>query len=623
MRSVCKVLLLMVCMFLPTRSTEAQWVNQTIPLKQGWNAVFLEVEPYPQECSLIFANLPVKSVWYYDQRFSPVQFIQDPSELVPEDPEWRVFFPASQPESFSTNLFILEAGRSYLIEAKEAFTWTFVGKPKLTVQQWNPNSYNLVGFHVDPQNPPTFSTWFAPSAAHNPVEVWTLDTNQRWVAIQNPSASQIEPCKAYWVKCNGVSEYQGPVRVKLTEGYELNFERDLVEHDIEVQRLGAGAGNVIVEVAASLPPPAVNPQSNQENPLPLAGIVPIQYFGRKVEGNQELLAYVNFPVAIPYSADETLPKRLQLAVDRMAMTPPPTTGESLYQSIMVFRNGNGYLRKVGVVSLGLAPTAAPGKLRTLQADQAPIKSGLWVGTVSLNRVQEPHLDIMTETPAVFDFRIILHVDEQGKVRLLNEVTQLWRDGTYKPDPVPGNPNAKSVDQPGRFILMTPSAPPALQEELRIGQTVRPASLRDGRPFARRISTAMFSLMDENRKPEDPLMDLTGGFGQPGSQVSIVLVLEDTDPMNPFHHQYHPFHAYPKPGDVPVASNDWTIMREISLEFAAAPPGGSPPAGWGDTQLGGVYREVLTGLKRAPFQVEGTFELLLVSNVPVLNDGLTQ
>lgn len=598
----------------------AQWAQQTIPLRAGWNAVFLTVDPYPKSCGELFENLPVGSVWQFDQRFSPVQFIEDPAELTPSNPTWRSYFPPSSPQAFATNLYALDAGKAYLIEAREAFEWTVSGAPELTVQAWNPDSYNLAGFHVDAQNPPTFAEWFAPSGAHNPLEVWSLDTAQNWVRVDDPANTPIESGRAYWVMCNGASEYQGPVEIRFAGGSILDYSRLTAELDVDFRRPGGGAGEVTVQSLPSAQPPAPVPGEDRDV-YALAGPVPMTYYGTQVQGNQEQITYLPLPAPLPFAAGETAYKPLSLAVDRTQMPPYNGPGEARYQSLLAVGDGNGYRRVLGVVSDGpFAGGAARRRVGTAQADENPF-AGLWVGDVVLDQVQEPNLEIATNTPAAFAFRIILHNDAQGRVRLLNEVTQLWRDGTYKPDPLPDDPNARSVDQPGRIILMTPTAPESLLNELRIGESVRPATLRDGRPFANRVSTAMFTLLDENRMPADPLMDADGAFGADGGRLSLLLTMEDNDPMNPFHHQFHPMHAYPPEGEAPAPGNSWTVTREISLEFLSDPPANGAPAGWGDTELGGMYREVLTGLKKDPILVEGVFRIGRVADTPVLNDGL--
>ena len=94
------------------------------------------------------------------------------------------------------------------------------------------------------------------------------------------------------------------------------------------------------------------------------------------------------------------------------------------------------------------------------------------------------------------------------------------------------------------------------------------------------------------------MSSTGDFGVGGSQLQITLVVDDSNPMNPFHHQYHPKHQFPEPGATPVPSNDYTITWDMSFTFSSSPPDGLVLPGWGDTHLGGTFEEELTGLTKS-------------------------
>ena len=64
----------------------------------------------------------------------------------------------------------------------------------------------------------------------------------------------------------------------------------------------------------------------------------------------------------------------------------------------------------------------------------------------------------------------------------------------------------------------------------------------------------------------------------------------------------------------------TVTRTLSLEFSATDPLGLNPPGWGDSELGGIYREAFSGLHRNVLQVSGTFRLVRVSRVAALNGG---
>ncbi|HSH15605.1 MAG TPA: hypothetical protein VLD18_06210, partial [Verrucomicrobiae bacterium] len=55
-------------------SLRAQWHQQSIQLRPGWNAVFLEVRPEPEDCDTLLAGLPVESVWDWNRSADSVQF---------------------------------------------------------------------------------------------------------------------------------------------------------------------------------------------------------------------------------------------------------------------------------------------------------------------------------------------------------------------------------------------------------------------------------------------------------------------------------------------------------------------------------------------------------------------
>jgi hypothetical protein len=58
---------------------------------------------------------------------------------------------------------------------------------------------------------------------------------------------------------------------------------------------------------------------------------------------------------------------------------------------------------------------------------------------------------------------------------------------------------------------------------------------------------------------------------------------------------------------------------VSFEFTADDPLGLNPPGWGATEVGGVYRETITGLHRSVIQASGNFRLVRVLSAPTLNE----
>ena len=65
---------------------------------------------------------------------------------------------------------------------------------------------------------------------------------------------------------------------------------------------------------------------------------------------------------------------------------------------------------------------------------------------------------------------------------------------------------------------------------------------------------------------------------------------------------------------------FTVTRNVALEFTGTDPLGLNPPGWGDGELGGNYRETITGLHRSAIHISGTFRLVRVAPVAALNDG---
>lgn len=214
----------------------------------------------------------------------------------------------------------------------------------------------------------------------------------------------------------------------------------------------------------------------------------------------------------------------------------------------------------------------------------------------------------TPTPAEFRGRVILHVDANGDARLLKQVIEMWKDGTYKPDP---GGEGVVVDEPGRFVLVT--------DDDRIAD-FQGVALRANKTAGRRISSVMFNF-------DGATLPLNGGFAVPGTLTGTNTIAPD-HPANPFLHKYHPDHDNldvrfePLP---PGAEEAYRIDRDMTFTLAARyPPDPArevapPPPDWGSTRLGGVFTEEISGLHHNPITVEGAFEIERVATTAILND----
>jgi len=277
--------------------------------------------------------------------------------------------------------------------------------------------------------------------------------------------------------------------------------------------------------------------------------------------------------------------------------------------------------------------------RPTLADDPPRSpaAGLWIGTVSVSAVSEVHsgrlitnavsstlsnpdgsaipLEIVREpgspipTPVrnEFDLRIIFHVDADGEVRLLKDVIQLWRNGTYETN----NAGERAVKTPGAYVLLTDST--RIREFQGAGQ-------RDGTPVGRRISTASFDFLST---PTNNFLELTGEFGI-GHTLRGDYTLFPDQPTHPFKHKFHPDHDNLDATFKNKVEEAFEVTRSFEFDFLASDPGTGIPASpeYGHSEIAGVYVESVSGLHRFPIRAEGIFRLRRVSTVASLNPPST-
>ena len=323
--------------------------------------------------------------------------------------------------------------------------------------------------------------------------------------------------------------------------------------------------------------------------------MPLNYWKFDVVNN--VAGWTSLPATLSTTLAPGQEWEVRLEVRRPEMSAPPGTTESLYQSLLeITDTANNSRLTIPVVAEGMQQTGAG----------APnSRAGLWVGSAEITQVSQPSSSNPTNPLPVassFQFRILVHVDTNGQAKLLQKVLQMWQPGTYRTN----ESGIKEVDQPGRFVLVTDD---------NLIPNFTGAALRDEEPVARRFSSAAFGF-------KSPIpMTGSGQFGTNGSQFTCNVVLDYDDPLNPFRHVYHPDHdnwdaRYAQ--KLPEGKESFTVTRTVQLQFTASDPDNLAIAGWGDNQLGGVYRETITGLHSQPLYLRGTFRLQQAARVSALN-----
>lgn len=200
--------------------------------------------------------------------------------------------------------------------------------------------------------------------------------------------------------------------------------------------------------------------------------------------------------------------------------------------------------------------------------------------------------------APLSLNLLIHVDDGGTVRLLKEVVQMWEDGTYNPD--------GTVATSGRYLLIVND------EKLHLYKGI---GRRDGTPVGRRLSSVGFDFDGRYRS-------MSGSLA-PGSALSASFTLPYNHPTNPFMHKYHPDFDNKNATYTGVLGEALEVGRTVTLEISNRYPPDlneaerTPPPGWGDSVMGGIYRETVTGLHKDPIESVGYFTLRRVTDTETL------
>jgi hypothetical protein len=299
-------------------------------------------------------------------------------------------------------------------------------------------------------------------------------------------------------------------------------------------------------------------------------------------------------------------EELRLAIRRSAIT------AATYNTTLEITDGAGTRHRIPVSAEKLviagAASAQSGSPQTAAINQAIAHAGLWLGSVTVNAVSEAHSanpTNTTPTKSPFDLRLLVHVDGNGQARLLKQVTQMWKNGTYTNDPS----GLRTQATPGRYVLLTDD---------RLIPNFQGAGVRDGVSVGRRISTIGF---DFPTRPTNNYVNLTGFFAT-GQRLNGVLAQGHDDATNPFKHKYHPDHDNLNVRFDGPATEAFATTRRIELEFTATPQDGTSAPDFGHDVMGGIYREVISGLHKTNLYVRGTFRLNRQSLIPELNPSPT-
>ena len=537
----------------------AEVISQSFTLKPGWNAIFLELEPQSVAPADVFSGITnLQSVWMWNPQAGTVEFIQDPNTLLPDQPQWLVYIPGNP---IATNLHAIHANTAYLVNlgGSSDVVFSVTGEPRIPVANWKANSFNFVGFHLIGDEE-SFGSFFSSSPALDGQDIYVLDNGTgSWSKVTDPANTNMKRGEGFWIYCKGSSVFTGPLSVKTEQSGGLRYGKKLSEQNLVVYN--HSAYNMAVTLAFS------------------ALTDHIYYWTFDQAQGQSI--WKPFPTSLELSIPAGQSQKIRIGVKRAGLT----------ADVDYFANLSVTETQSSKMEL-LVPVSVTGISY----------AGLWVGNATINKVNEPananDPNSPVKTGSEFSFRIIIHVDDSNHAKLLSEVIQMWQEGTWKPDP--NDLGKLIVDQPGHFVLI------ANEGEI---PNYSGAALRDGKLVGRRISAPAFPRIT------DPTERDLGSFNpSSGGILSTEIILEADDPTNPFRHLYHPDHR--------GSTQSYEITRTITMEFSDTDYDENPIPGIfemteGSYQIGGKYKETITGLHRAPLYIEGTFLLHKVSNIGTL------
>jgi hypothetical protein len=568
---------------LGTPNALGQWLTQRITLQPGWNAVHLEVKPEPADCAQIFAGQPVQSVWKWNRRFSTIEFVTDPNTLLPEDPDWLVWLPPSDPRAFLSRLGALQANQSYLIKVAPnavPISLALKGKAVLPRLEWYPHGLNLVGFPVHPSHPPTFTEFFkftpeVDTSKNYANELYRLDRTGAGQRIVQPTRDHLQPGTAYWVSCARAPEHMAALHVTPGGSGGLDFGASLVRQDLLIKNVHPTSTLTV----------RLNQRASENAPTAggfpeLAGPVPLAYLFRNTSNQWSWGKLPEAGLSRALAPGETW--RLWLGVLRrdFAAYQPQGTNGAAYQSLLEVSDSAESLlirvpvvaRKPANVGVGLLSSGA-GDPTAHHEDE-----GLWVGSVTLNQVNAPAYTgtNLQNAPAPASFRLLVHVDGYGQAQLLQRVVLAW-DPTLTASPHTN----------GTYALYS-----------------NDASVPGTATDVKRIDSVAFPVMAP--------VALAGGFT---NALTGAVTLRFDDPTNPFLHRYHPMHDN-KNWDFEAyttAVETRTVTRSLALTFNAMTNSSSDPF-YGADNVAGTYEETLNGLRAQDILVQGSFSLQRISRI---------
>ena len=410
------------CVFPLVAGAVAPYTTQSLSLVQGWNAVYVEVAPDAAADDL-FADWPVDHVGLYD----PASFLATRQFGADWDSEgltgssmalWKRGFPEAS--SFSR----VPAG-SVLVTycTNESHSVTLRGAPAAPRTTWHVSGtnavYNFFGFSTTQQTDISAYLEGSPcegvkSRVYYRIVGDNLDAGPDPLEVRTWN-SKVSDGDVLLLPSDDLSDWSGVLFVSPMTG--IDFGQNGVKATLTVRNDGKSPRTVSVALE----------QAANAAELQLSGTLPLCLHVRDADVARTNAAWSAALSGYgPVTKKELAPDetwRLEFGLDRTAFS-SLVKGLSFGALLRITEDGDSHAKVV-------VPLA--GETSGVVVPDAALPVGLWVADVQFDHVLAPGSTVGTETGGAAKLRLPIHIDANGKVRLLQRVVtagEIAADGTY-------------------------------------------------------------------------------------------------------------------------------------------------------------------------------------------------
>ena len=576
-RRFCWILFVFIFVFVMPLAVHAQWMTQTIELKQGWNAIWLTLQPVPASCDVVFEGVEVERVSMWDRSKGGVEYLTDPIENLPLSSDWLMWRPVNDPQARLNTFVGMLAGKSYLVKMREPATLSIKGRAVLVHPEWIPNAMTLTGLPTAGET--SFADWFShvEEIGVDNVDgggIYEVLTDGLEMPTYRPSLVDAVPGKAYWVTTGQTLAYDGPLEVTLSDGADyFDFGAKTNVRKLRLRNLTDAPRTVTIELLESQVPPNDHYSTSISN-VPLSMVVM----------NFKTLRNEYRPMPDTLTTNVAVNSTVEIALIPRANEMISEDRNAVWESVLRVSDGE-VVQHIGIQCTQKEPLAPP--------------TGLWVGSVVVDAVSRAPSRVgatnvwNTVDPVPvsqpYSFRVLIHIssDSNNTCRLLQRALPAWLP-------------SEDGQEPDTYIFIDTEDARQFKNDKTDVQIAR-------------ISSANFPLMDP--------VEMSGEFGSTNG-LSCRVVLPYNDSVNPFVHAFHPDHDNKKYDNNGTASpllpgdESFNVTRDLTFTFSEEDPLGVNP-NWRVSEHGGVFEETVGGLNKTIY-VKGVFRLEKVSDCGVLS-----